>query len=330
MNGHTVVDAQQWLQARLALLEREKEMSRLRDELTQMRRNLPWERVADEYTFVGPDGMESLSGLFGECSQLIVYHFMFDPEWDEGCKICSLLGDHMDPLVVHLRHRDVTLVIASRAPLEKITAYRERMGWSFKWVSSYESRFNWDFHVSFSQEELDSGKAYYNYQEGTRFPVTEAPGISSFFKDESGTVYHSYSSFGRGLENFLGIYHFLDIVPKGRDEATLPYGMAWVQRKDEYGAPSCGGPLRLIRGRFGSQVSLGTAAPMYYQRDGDVPPAAHLDSLDLAVRERCRRGGSFVQSRGSSVAGQEVFRLSWPGRRGARGGLASGRSSISD
>jgi predicted dithiol-disulfide oxidoreductase (DUF899 family) len=155
-------------------------------------------------------------------------------DWPEGCKICSMLGDHYDPLVIHLAHRDVTLVTASRAPLASFEAFKQRMGWNFKWVSSLDSEFNWDYHVSFTQEELDAGEAYYNYQKPAKFPVTESPGISSFYKDAEGNIFHTYSSFGRGLENFLGIYHFLDIVPKGRDESGLPYPMAWVRHKDRY------------------------------------------------------------------------------------------------
>lgn len=234
MADHPVVSSAEWLAARQELLKREKEFSRLRDELTQQRRDLPWEKVEKEYTFDGPHGKETLADLFAECSQLIIYHFMFGPDWPEGCKICSLLGDHYDPLVIHLQHRDVTLVTVSRAPLATLNAYKQRMGWTFKWFSSLGSDFNWDFHVSFTQEDLDAGRAYYNYQEGAKFPVTEGPGISAFCKDENGDVFHTYSSFGRGLENFLGIYHFLDIVPKGRDEDGLPYGMAWVRHKDRY------------------------------------------------------------------------------------------------
>ncbi len=234
MPDHAVVSGEEWLTARKALLEKEKKFSRMRDELTELRRSLPWQRVDKEYSFDSPAGKETLAELFAECSQLVIYHFMFDPTWEAGCKVCSLLGDHSDPLVAHLLHRDVTLVFVSRAPLAKLEAYRQRMGWSFKWVSSFDSDFNWDYDVSFKQEDLDTGRAYYNYQEGAKFPVTEGPGISSFFKDETGQVFHTYSSFGRGLENFLGIYHFLDIVPKGRDEGGLPYGMAWVQRRDEY------------------------------------------------------------------------------------------------
>jgi predicted dithiol-disulfide oxidoreductase (DUF899 family) len=234
MTEHAVVSSDQWLAARQELLQKEKEFSRLRDELTQQRRDLPWERVEKEYMFEGPEGNESLSDLFGGCSQLVIYHFMFGPDWPEGCKICSMLGDHYDPLVIHLAHRDVTLVTASRAPLANFEAFKQRMGWNFKWVSSLDSEFNWDYHVSFTQEELDAGEAYYNYQKPAKFPVTESPGISSFFKDAEGNIFHTYSSFGRGLENFLGIYHFLDIVPKGRDESGLPYPMAWVRHKDRY------------------------------------------------------------------------------------------------
>ncbi len=234
MIKNAVVSADQWIAARKTLLDKEKEFTRARDELTKLRQQLPWEKVEKEYTFDGPDGKETLSSLFGGCSQLIIYHFMFGPDWPEGCKICSMLGDHYQPLTIHLQHRDVALATVSRAPLETLQAYQQRMGWTFKWVSSLGNDFNRDYHVSFTQEELDSGKAYYNYQEGAKFPVTECPGISSFFKDESGEVFHTYSSYGRGLENFLGIYHFLDIVPKGRNEADLPYPMAWVRHKDQY------------------------------------------------------------------------------------------------
>jgi predicted dithiol-disulfide oxidoreductase (DUF899 family) len=234
MNDHPVVSNDQWLVARKELLKKEKEFTRLRDELTQQRRDLPWEKVEKEYKFDGPDGNESLADLFGACSQLIVYHFMYGPDWQEGCKICSMFGDHYDPLIVHLKHRDVTLVTVSRAPLATLQAYRKRMGWRFKWVSSLNNDFNWDFHVSFTQEDLDAGRAFYNYQDGAKFPATECPGISSFCKDVDGDVFHTYSSFGRGLENFLGIYNFLDIVTQGRNEDSLPYPMAWVRHKDRY------------------------------------------------------------------------------------------------
>ncbi len=234
MTSHAVVSGERWLQARQELLEKEKEFTRLRDELTRKRRELPWEKVEKEYLFEGPDGPVSLADLFGECSQLVIYHFMFGPDWPEGCKICSMLADHYDPLIIHLKHRDVTLATVSRAPLKTLMDYQRRMGWSFPWVSSLHNDFNWDYHVSFKQEDLDANRAYYNYRAGAQFPATEGPGISSFYKDASGEVFHTYSSFGRGLENFLGIYNFLDIVPKGRDEDRLPYPMAWVRHKDQY------------------------------------------------------------------------------------------------
>ena len=236
--SHHVVSSDEWLAARKKLLEKEKELSRLRDELTQQRRDLPWEQVEKDYRFDSANGKETLADLFGECNQLVIYHFMFGPDWPEGCKICSMVGDHYDPIVLHLKARDVNLITVSRAPLAALDAYKKRMGWSFKWVSSLDSDFNWDYNVSFTQEDLDGGRAYYNYQAGVKFPVTEGPGISSFYKDSSGHVFHTYSSFGRGQENFLGIYNFLDIVTKGRDEDELPYGMAWVQQKDRYGDDS--------------------------------------------------------------------------------------------
>ena len=234
MADHEVVSSAQWLAARKELLIKEKEFTRLRDELTEQRRNLPWEKVEKQYTFDGPNGTETLAELFGNCSQLIIYHFMFGPDWQEGCKICSMLADHYDPLVIHLQHRDVTLVTVSRAPWATLQAYQQRMGWSFRWLSSLDSDFNWDYNVSFTQEDLDAGRGSYNYQDGVKFPVTECPGISSFYRDSSGNVYHTYSSFGRGLENFLGIYNFLDIVTKGRNEGGLSYPMAWVRHKDQY------------------------------------------------------------------------------------------------
>lgn len=234
MTSHRVVSSDEWLAARLELLEKEKEFSRLRDELTQLRRDLPWEKVEKQYPFDGPEGKESLSDLFGECSQLIIYHFMFGPDWPEGCKICSMLADHYDPLVLHLKHRDVALVTVSRAALTTLRAFQQRMGWRFKWVSSLENDFNWDFHVSFTPEAMEAKSVYYNYREGAVFPANEGPGVSSFYKDEDGDVFHTYSAYARGLENLLGVYNFLDLVPKGRDEGGLPYGMAWVRHHDQY------------------------------------------------------------------------------------------------
>jgi len=233
MLDHAVVPHEEWESARKQLLAKEKEFSKLRDELTHLRQKLPWEKVEKVYTFEGPGGRETLADLFGGKSQLIVYHFMFDPDWTEGCKSCSFIADHYNPIIVHLEHRDVAMVTVSRAPLDKLEAYKRRMGWSFKWVSSFGGDFNWDYHVSFTPEQAQSGEMYYNYRVG-KFPAAEAPGASVFCKNESGEIFHTYSSFSRGLENFLGVYNWLDVVPKGRDEAALKYGMEWVRHHDRY------------------------------------------------------------------------------------------------
>lgn len=233
MTDHLVVAHEDWLAARKALLAKEKEFSRLRDELSRQRRELPWERVEKDYVFEGPDGNESLVDLFNGCRQLIVYHFMFGPDWEEGCKSCSFLADHYDPAIIHLRQRDTNLVTVSRAPLEKLQAFKKRMGWRFKWVSSLGNDFNWDYDVSFKPEELKR-KVFYNYGM-QHFPMAEAPGISVFVKDDTGGVFHTYSSYARGLDMFLGTYHFLDIVPQGRDEDGLSYTMEWLRHHDCYG-----------------------------------------------------------------------------------------------
>jgi len=237
MSDHKIVAREDWVTARKELLAQEKEFTRLRDELTKKRQQLPWSKVEQEYVFEGKDGKESLAELFGECSQLIVYHFMFDPEWTDGCKSCSLLADHYNPAVVHLKQRDVELVTISRARLETLLAFQKRMGWSFKWLSSLENDFNRDFGVTFTPQELEQGPVHYNYQE-TTFPMTEAPGISAFYKDERGDVFHTYSSYARGLDLFITAYNLLDITPKGRDEAGLNYSMEWVRHHDSYGADS--------------------------------------------------------------------------------------------
>jgi len=233
MADHRVVSHEEWLQARKRLLLKEKEFTHQRDQLSQAQRALPWERIDKEYLFDGSEGSQTLSELFDGRSQLIVYHFMFDPSWDEGCKSCSFLADHYEPAIVHLAHRDVTLVTVSRAPLDKFESFKKRMGWSFEWVSSLASDFNRDFFVTFTPQELESGEAYYNYAKGS-FSVGEAPGLSVFYKDEEGVVYHTYSAYARGLEVFIGTYHLLDIVPKGRDESQLSYGMEWVRHHDRY------------------------------------------------------------------------------------------------
>lgn len=234
MSANTVVSRAEWIEARKKLLSTEKEFTRLRDKLGRQTRDLPWVRVEKDYVFDGPDGRESLADLFGTNSQLIVYHFMFDPDWQEGCTACSFMADHFDPLIVHLNQRDVTMLAVSRAPLPKLEAFRRRMGWRFKWVSSQENEFNWDYHVSFTQDQVERGEIRYNYQTETRFLGTELPGLSVFFKDGNGRIFHTYSSFARGLETFLGVYRLLDVVPKGRDEDGLAYGMEWLRLHDRY------------------------------------------------------------------------------------------------
>jgi predicted dithiol-disulfide oxidoreductase (DUF899 family) len=219
--------------ARMQHLAREKELTRVRDELARARRELPWVKVDKPYVFDGSKGEESLSDLFAGRSQLIVQHFMFDPSWDEGCKSCSFWVDNFEGIVVHLNHRDVTLALVSRAPIAALEAYRKRMGWSIKWVSSFHTDFNRDFHVTFTPQELEAGQVYYNYSTGP-FPVPEAPGISVFYRDTDGTIYHTYSCYSRGLDMLNGAYHLLDLVPKGRDEAGLPDSMAWLRHHDRY------------------------------------------------------------------------------------------------
>ena len=233
MQPNKIVSREEWTAARRALLAKEKAFTKKRDALSALRRDLPWVRVDKDYMFEGSDGPESLSDLFEGRSQLIVYHFMFGPDWEEGCPSCSYLSDHFDGAIMHLNHRDVTLVTASRAPLEKLEDYRKRMGWRFKWVSSLGRDFNRDYHVSFDVDEPGRDEVYYNYRT-TTFPSSEAPGLSVFRKDESGDVFHTYSAYARGLDMLIGAYNFLDLVPKGRDEADLPFTMEWLRRHDQY------------------------------------------------------------------------------------------------
>jgi predicted dithiol-disulfide oxidoreductase (DUF899 family) len=230
---HSIVSRDAWLAARKAHLTREKEFTRLRDQLSAERRELPWVKVEKEYVFDGPDGQETLADLFAGRSQLIVYHFMFGPDWEQGCPSCSLLSDHIDGANLHLPHRDVTLLAVSRAPLAQIEAFKRRMGWRFKWVSSYDNDFNHDYHVSFTPDEMARGEVDYNYQM-QEFPSEEAPGASVFYKDPAGAVFHTYSAYARGLDMLIGAYTYLDLVPKGRDEAALPWTMAWVRHHDKY------------------------------------------------------------------------------------------------
>ena len=233
MTDHPVVSSEKWLVARKELLAKEKEFSRLRDELTQQRRNLPWEKVDKKYTFDAAGGKETLADLFGSCSQLIIYHFMYGPDWEEGCPSCSFWADNFNGIDVHLKHRDMNLIAVSRARLDTLDAYKKRMGWNFKWVSSYDSDFNQDYQASFTPDEMEQGEVYYNY-ETTKFPSEEAPGISVFYRDQQGDVFHTYSCYARGLDMLNGAYHYMDLVPKGRDEADLPHSMAWLRRHDQY------------------------------------------------------------------------------------------------
>jgi predicted dithiol-disulfide oxidoreductase (DUF899 family) len=227
---HEVVGHDAWLAARTALLAREKEFTRLRDELSRQRRELPWEAVGKEYVFDTQAGKQTLADLFAGRSQLIVYHFMFEPEADVGCPHCSFWADNFDLNVLHLNARDVTFVAISRAPLPKLLAYRERMGWSFDWVSSFESDFNYDFGVSFRPEQLD--RPVFNY--GTLAPgLEDREGASVFFRDESGSVFHTYSTYGRGIDMLNAAYHYLDLVPRGRGEEGRP-NQYWLRRRDEY------------------------------------------------------------------------------------------------
>src|SRR2546428_2187245 len=229
-----IVSEAEWLVARKDLLTREKEFSRQRDALSAARRKLPMVKIEKEYVFEGPNGKETLADLFEGRSQLMVYHFMFGPGWEEGCKSCSYLADHFDGANWHLPHRDVTLVVISRAPLSELEAYKKRMGWRFKWLSSHGNDFNFDYHVSFTKEDEKKNKIYYNYTEG-EFMMDELPGLSEFYKDEDGAIFHTYSTYSRGLDILVGTYNFLDLVPKGRDE-NPESTMDWVRRHDQYHA----------------------------------------------------------------------------------------------
>jgi len=228
----TVVSTDAWLKARMALLAEEKELTRRRDEVARLRRELPWERVDKDYVFNGPNGPETLASLFNGRSQLIVYHFMLGENWEEGCKSCSFLADHFDGAAIHLTHRDVSFAVVSQAPMPQIKAFQQRMGWGFHWVSASTNGFQRDYGVHFTQEEL-AGEVEYNYGK-QRFGATEAPGVSVFYKNEQGEIFHSYSAYARGLDPLVGAYQFLDLVPKGRDEDGLAFSMSWVRHHDRY------------------------------------------------------------------------------------------------
>jgi predicted dithiol-disulfide oxidoreductase (DUF899 family) len=231
--NHPAVSRDRWIAERKALLAREKELTRLRDQIARERRALPWVRIEKRYVFDTPGGPRTLAELFEGRHQLLVQHFMFAPGWEAGCKSCSYMADHNDGANIHLAQRDVTLLAVSRAPLAEIERFRQRMGWQFKWVSSHGSEFNRDFGVSFTPEEMAKGEVYYNYVMQP-FPQEEAPGISVFYKDDAGDVFHTYSTYGRGVEVMMGAYNLLDLTPKGRDEEQLSYPMEWVRHHDRY------------------------------------------------------------------------------------------------
>ena len=231
--NHPVVSPDRWIAERKKLLAREKELTHLHDQIAQARRALPWERVEKNYVFDTPEGRRSLADLFEGRRQLLVQHFMLGPGWEQGCPSCSFMADHTDGMKIHLEHRDVSFVAISRATLPEIERFRKRMGWGFTWVSSHGNDFNYDFHVSFTPEERAKGEVYYNYGM-TAFPAEEAPGISLFYKNDAGEIFHTYSTFGRGVEVMMGTYQMLDLAPKGRDEEDIPYKMNWVRHHDRY------------------------------------------------------------------------------------------------
>ena len=233
MTDHQVVSADEWIDARRQLLAKEKNFLRLRDELSRERRELPWERVAKSYVFDGAVGRETLADLFEGRSQLIVYHFMFSPDAENGCKSCSFWADSYNGIIPHLNQRDVSFAAVSRAPLPKLQAFAARLGWSFKWVSSGNNDFNYDYHVSFRPEDVSHGTATYNYADYSQ-SMPDLPGFSVFFKDTGGDIFHTYSTYSRGLDPMNVAYQLLDLVPKGRDEAGLLYSMAWLKLHDQY------------------------------------------------------------------------------------------------
>jgi predicted dithiol-disulfide oxidoreductase (DUF899 family) len=235
MTPHPIVPKAEWLEARKRLLTKEKEFTRLRDQLSQERQKLPWLRLDKQYNFETQGGRATLGDLFADRSQLVVYHFMFGPSDEAGCKSCSFWADNFDGIVLHLNQRDVTFTAISRAPLTKLRAFAERLGWSFPWASSLESDFNFDFGVSFKPEEIAQGQVSYNYASHKAYG-SEMPGISVFAKAPDGAIFHTYSCYSRGLDMLNTAYHYLDLVPKGRDEIGLPYSMAWLRHRDQYGA----------------------------------------------------------------------------------------------
>ncbi|MDM0074617.1 thioredoxin family protein [Variovorax sp. J2P1-59] len=230
---HPVVSMDRWVAERKALLAREKELTRLHDQIARERRALPWVHIEKDYVFDTPEGWRTLADLFEGRRQLLVQHFMLGPGWEEGCKSCSYMADHVDGMKVHLAHRDVTLMAVSRAPLAEIEVFRRRMGWQFRWVSSYGTDFNHDFGVSFTPDELARDEVYYNF-DMQPFPREEAPGISVFYRSDAGQVFRTYSTYGRGVEVMMGTYSLLDLTPQGRGEDNPLYAMDWVRHHDRY------------------------------------------------------------------------------------------------
>jgi predicted dithiol-disulfide oxidoreductase (DUF899 family) len=233
LENRKVVSRVEWLAARKELFGKEKELTHLRDELSRQRRELPWVKVERNYVFDTPTGQRTLGDLFQGRSQLIIYHFMFGPEWREGCVGCSFLSDHVDGALLHLLQRDVAYVAVSRAPLAKIETFKKRMGWKFQWVSSHDSDFNYDYQVSFPKEEIDRGKVYYNFAM-QELPSEEMSGTSVFYKDAGGSIYHTYSCYARSGEGLLGAYYLMDLLPKGRDEKQDMND--WLRHHDRYAA----------------------------------------------------------------------------------------------
>jgi predicted dithiol-disulfide oxidoreductase (DUF899 family) len=249
---HPIVSRDEWIAARKRLLKKEKEFTRLRDQLNAECRELPWVRVEKEYVFDGPKGKETLADLFDGRSQLIVNHFMLGPGWKEGCVGCSFGADHNDGIIVHLEHHDVTFVAISRAPLPEIEAFKKRMGWRFKWVSSFGTDFNYDYHVSFTPDEIAKGKVYYNY-EVRDFQIDELAGTSMFCKDATGNMFHTYSAYARGSEMLGGVYGYLDHLPKGRNETGPNHNLGdWVRHHDRYDNNRLVGAMAAIPIRQGS------------------------------------------------------------------------------
>jgi predicted dithiol-disulfide oxidoreductase (DUF899 family) len=236
--NHPVVSRQHWLAERRRLLAREKELTRLSDQIVRERRALPWVQLENNYLFDTREGRRSLTDLFDGRRQLLMQHFMFGPGWEDGCKSCSYMADHTDPTLAHLAQRDVAFVAVSSAPLPEIERFRKRMGWQFRWVSSHGTDFNRDFGVSFTPEAMASGKADYNF--GGEPAGEEMPGVSAFYKNDAGDVFHTYSTYGRGVEVMMHTYRLLDLMPKGRDEDDLDFTMAWVRHHDSYEPPQAG------------------------------------------------------------------------------------------